>query len=70
MKEIQPGNILGGPYWPEKVKAISVNKIGDKQVRIELQTTSDFGFDRSTLDNKANEILFQVGAKIEKWEEE
>ena len=35
MKEIQPGNILEGPYWPEKVKAISVKRIGDKQVRIE-----------------------------------
>lgn len=36
MKEIEPGNVLEGPYWQEKVKVISVKRIGVKQLRIEV----------------------------------
>lgn len=34
MKAIQPGDLLIGPFWPERVKVITVHKIGDNQVKI------------------------------------
>jgi superfamily II DNA or RNA helicase len=33
--EIKPDSILQSPFWPEKVRVISVKPIGDNQVRIE-----------------------------------
>jgi hypothetical protein len=33
--EIKPDSILQSPFWPEKVRVISVKPIGDNQIRIE-----------------------------------
>jgi hypothetical protein len=33
--QIQQGNILKGPFWPENVRVISVKTIGENQIRIE-----------------------------------
>jgi superfamily II DNA or RNA helicase len=33
--QIQQGNILKGPFWPEKVRVISVKKISESQIKIE-----------------------------------
>lgn len=41
MGQIQPDNILRGPFWPEAVRVISIKSIGENQIRIEavgLQT--------------------------------
>lgn len=35
MTQIQPGNILEGPFWPERVRVISAAEIGRNQIRIE-----------------------------------
>jgi len=43
MLQIEPGNILKGPFWPEEVKVISVAQIGENQLKIEavgLKTNS------------------------------
>ena len=35
MTQIQPDNILRGPFWPEKVRVISAKTIGKNQIKIE-----------------------------------
>ncbi len=35
MAQIQPGNILKGPFWTERVRVISAKSIGRNQMRIE-----------------------------------
>jgi len=35
MNQIHPDGILKVPFWPEKVRVISVKLIGDSQVKIE-----------------------------------
>jgi len=35
MAQVQPGNILKGPFWPERVRVISTTSIGRNQMRIE-----------------------------------
>ncbi len=35
MNHILSNNILQGPFWPEKVRVISIKHIGDNQIRIE-----------------------------------
>jgi len=35
MIQIEPDNVLNGPFWPEKVRVISVRHIGTNQTKIE-----------------------------------
>jgi len=35
MAQIQPGNILKGPFWPERVRVISAKSISKNQTKIE-----------------------------------
>ncbi|WP_198470137.1 hypothetical protein [Acetomicrobium sp. S15 = DSM 107314] len=35
MAQVQPSNILKGPFWPERVRVISATSIGRNQMRIE-----------------------------------
>ncbi|MBI4641339.1 MAG: hypothetical protein HY731_11625 [Candidatus Tectomicrobia bacterium] len=35
MTKIQPGNVLRGSFWPEKVRVILVKSIGESQIKIE-----------------------------------
>lgn len=39
------------------------------EITIEIKGRSEEGFDRDTLENKVRETLHQIGATIEKWEE-
>ena len=40
------------------------------EITIEVNANSDEGFKRNTLKSKVKETLHQIGAKIEKWQEE
>src|SRR4030042_5393186 len=60
MVQIQPENILRGPFWPEKVRVISVRQIGDNQIRIEavgLETQRFYNPILSLADIKSIEII-------------
>ncbi len=60
MTQIQPGNILKGPFWPEKVRVISARTISSTQIRIEavgLETQHFYNPILSEEDIKAIEIL-------------
>jgi len=57
--QIQQGNILKGPFWPEKVRVSSVKNIGKNQLRIEavgLETQRFYNPVLSEEDIKAIEI--------------
>jgi len=58
--QIQQGNILKSPFWPEKVKVVSVKTIGKSQVKIEavgLETNHFYNPILSEEDIKTMEIL-------------
>ena len=55
--------IISGVILPLKDKGMP------PEISIELEAKSTEGFDRTTLDSKVKETLQQIGAKIEKWEE-
>jgi hypothetical protein len=57
-------NIVSGVIRPLKEKGLP------PEITIEIKWKSEEGFDRNTLDTKVKETLQQIGAKIEKWEEE
>lgn len=60
MRQIQLGNVLKGPFWPEKVRVISAKTIGISQIRIEavgLETHRFYNPVLSEEDIKAIEIL-------------
>lgn len=60
MREIQPDNVLKGPFWPEKVRVISAKSIGKSQIRIEavgLETNRFYNPVLAEDDIKAIEIL-------------
>lgn len=58
--QIQEGNILKGPFWPEKVRVLSTKAIGQSQIRIEavgLETSRFYNPILSQDDVKSIEIL-------------
>jgi len=60
MTQIQPGNILEGAFWPEKVRVISARTISSTQIRIEavgIETQHFYNPILSEEDIKAIEIL-------------
>ncbi|MGQ9778058.1 MAG: protein NO VEIN domain-containing protein [Thermodesulfobacteriota bacterium] len=60
MIQIQQGNILKSPFWPEKVRVVSVKTIGKGQIRIEavgLETQRYYNPVLSEDDIRAIEIL-------------
>lgn len=60
MINILPDNILRGPFWPEKVRVISVRNIGDNQIKIEavgLETQRFYNPILSFADIKSIEII-------------
>jgi hypothetical protein len=57
-------SVINGVIRPLKEKGLP------PEITIEIKTASEEGFDRNTLDTKVKETLQQIGAKIEKWEEE
>lgn len=56
--------VVSGVILPLKSKGLP------PEITIELEARSEEGFDRTTLDSKVKETLDQIGAEIEKWEEE
>lgn len=40
------------------------------EITIEINASSEEGFDRTTLDSKVKETLQQINAKIEAWKED
>jgi len=56
-------NIVSGVIRPLKDKGLP------PEITIEIKGKSEEGFDRGTLDNKVKETLQQIGATVEKWEE-
>jgi hypothetical protein len=56
-------NIVSGVIRPLKDKGLP------PEITIEIKGRSEEGFDRDTLENKVRETLQQIGATIEKWEE-
>ncbi|MHA2063530.1 MAG: hypothetical protein ACXABY_04020 [Candidatus Thorarchaeota archaeon] len=66
MVQIQEGNILKGPFWPERVKVVSTKPIGEKQIRIEAVGVDSRKFYNPVLSEKdignieiTEEISFQ-----------
>ena len=57
-------NILNGVIRPLKDKG------NISQISIEVKAESEEGFDRTTLDTKVKETLYQIGARIEEWKED
>ena len=60
MTQIRPGNVLRGFFFPEKVRVISVNSVGDNQIKIEavgLDTRAFYDPILSSGDLKTIEIM-------------
>lgn len=60
MFQVKPGNILRGPFWPEKVRVVSVKLVGESQIRIEavgLETKTFYNPILSEEDMKTIEVL-------------
>lgn len=56
--------IIGGVLAPLKEKDASI------QLKLDIKAITEIGFDRTTLDNRVKEILQQIGAEIEIWQED
>ena len=55
--KIEPGNILQGPFWQERVRVISVKTIGGQKVRIEAVGLESSKFYNPVLNRKDIESL-------------
>ncbi|MFQ6129128.1 MAG: DEAD/DEAH box helicase, partial [Thermoplasmata archaeon] len=63
---MKPGDILEGPFWPEKVKVISAKSIGKNQVRIEAVGVGSHKFYNPVLSEEdMNEIRIAEGMSFD-----
>jgi hypothetical protein len=55
--KIEPGNILRGPFWQERVRVISVKTIGGEKLRIEAVGLESSKFYNPVLNGKDIESI-------------
>ncbi len=56
-------DIVRGVIGPLKEKGLP------PEITIEIKAESNEGFDRTTLESQVKETLYQIGARIEFWDE-
>ena len=61
----QLSQLISGVFNP-----LQQTEDAEMEIKMNVKASSSSGFDRTTLDTKVRETLQQIGAKIEKWQED
>lgn len=63
MTQIKPDNILQGPFWPEKVRVLSVRHLNDNQIKIEAVGVETRTFYNPILSNENIKLITIIEEK-------